>query len=169
MADLTQTEQQKIDLDQRWALTRPEHTFDPQKIRGQPGSDLGTFWPNQMAFFLPEGPKIEKFELFRGNFPNPYPNQRWLTQPKQQKFDPTWPGSKNFDSDPSLVCVKILDLNWPIFVLVMDLKKFPPKFQFFPIEIIKYFPRAGQKLTRSKPDWFLIYCGVRSMLGSGQS
>jgi len=35
-----------------------------------------------------------------GNFPNP--NQRWLTQPEQQKIDPMQPGSQIFDLDPSL-------------------------------------------------------------------
>jgi len=44
------------------------------------------FDPVQVIFFLPEGQKIEKFGIFRGNFPNP--NQRWLTQPEQQKIDP---------------------------------------------------------------------------------
>jgi len=31
--------------------------------------------------FWLEGKKIEKFVIFRGNFENPNPNQRWLTQP----------------------------------------------------------------------------------------
>jgi len=33
-----------------------------------------------MTFFDPKA-QIEKFDAFRGNFPNPYSNQRWLTQP----------------------------------------------------------------------------------------
>jgi len=32
----------------------------------------------------------------------PNPNQRWLTWPEQQKFDPTQPKPKIFDLDPSL-------------------------------------------------------------------
>jgi len=36
--------------------------------------------------------KIEKFDIFRGNFPNPNPNHKWLTRP----------GSKKFYPDPSL-------------------------------------------------------------------
>jgi len=35
-----------------------------------------------MKFFGPEGKKIEKFDVFRGNFPNPNPNHRWLAGPK---------------------------------------------------------------------------------------
>jgi len=38
-----------------------------------------------MTFFLPQGQKIERFDIFRGNFPNPYPNRQ-----------------KIFDPDPSL-------------------------------------------------------------------
>jgi len=37
-----------------------------------------------MRFFLTEGEKIENFWIFRENFPNSDPNQKWLTQP-----DPT--------------------------------------------------------------------------------
>jgi len=48
----------------------------------------------KVYFFIKRG-KIEKFDIFRGNFPNPNPNQRWLTQPN--------PSNKNwlklFDSD----------------------------------------------------------------------
>jgi len=47
--------------------------------------------------------KIEKFGIFRGNFPNPYPNQRWLTQPDPSNKNLTRPGSKFFDLDLSLV------------------------------------------------------------------
>jgi len=50
-------------------------------------------------FFDPKG-KNWKFGIFRGNFPNP--NQRWLTQPEQQKIDLTRPRPKNFDLDSSL-------------------------------------------------------------------
>jgi len=39
--------------------TQPEHTFDPQNIRGQPIFDPGTFWPNLKRFFWPEGKKLE--------------------------------------------------------------------------------------------------------------
>jgi len=44
---------------------------------------------------------MEKFGIFRGNFQNPNPNQRWLTQPCQQKIDLTRPGSRIFDPGPS--------------------------------------------------------------------
>jgi len=53
-------------------------------------------------FFLTRREKIEKFDVFRGNFQNSNPNHKWLTRPEPQKIDPTRPGSKNFDPDPSL-------------------------------------------------------------------
>jgi len=49
--------------------TRPEHTFDPQQIKCLPAFD-----PTRRDFFLP---KWKKFDVFRGDFPNP--NLRWLT------------------------------------------------------------------------------------------
>jgi len=36
-------------------------------------------------FFDPKG-KIEKFDVFRGNFPNSNPNHKWLTEPGSKKF-----------------------------------------------------------------------------------
>jgi len=42
-------------------------------------------------FFLSKGEKIVKFGMFKGNFPNPNPNQRWLSQPnptRATKIDP---------------------------------------------------------------------------------
>jgi len=74
--------------------TRPEHTFDPQYIRGQLGLDQGTFWPDPMRFFWPNGQKIGKFGIFCWNFPNP--NQRWLTR------------VKNFNPDSSLLLILFL-------------------------------------------------------------
>jgi len=40
--------------------------------------------------------KIEKFGIFRGNFPKPKPKSNIAdpTQPEPQKIDPTQPGSK---------------------------------------------------------------------------
>jgi len=49
------------------------------------------FWPESKIFFLIWRQKIEKFNIFRGNFLNP--NHKWLTRP----------GSKFFDPDPSLL------------------------------------------------------------------
>jgi len=49
-------------------------------------------WPGYFLtwakdFFWPEGKKIEKFVIFRGNFPKPNSNHRWLTLPDPcQKF-----------------------------------------------------------------------------------
>jgi len=53
---------------------------------------------------LTRSEKIEKFDIFRGNFPNP--NHKWLTRPdlaQATKIDPTQPGSKKFVQDPSLL------------------------------------------------------------------
>jgi len=44
-------------------------------------------WPGYFViwleeiFFWPEVKKIDKFDIFRGNFPNPNPNHKWLTRP----------------------------------------------------------------------------------------
>jgi len=53
--------------------------------------DPGTYWPNPKRFFWPKRKKNEKFGIFRGNFPNPDPNQRCLTlpYPSNKKIDPT--------------------------------------------------------------------------------
>jgi len=52
---------------------------------------------------LTRSEKIDKFYIFRGNFPNPNSNYRWLTRPNPRHKKLTRPRSKNFDSDPSLV------------------------------------------------------------------
>jgi len=83
--------------------TRPELTFDLQEIRGR-----RAFVPTRRDFFCPKGKKIEKFDVFRGNFPNSNPNHNLLTRPEPQKIDPTRPGSKNLDPDPSLLCRSII-------------------------------------------------------------
>jgi len=62
-----------------------KHTFDPQYVIG-----LGTFWTDPMRFFWSEGEKIEKFVIFRQNFPKP--NQR--CRQAQQKIDLTQPRLK---------------------------------------------------------------------------
>jgi len=64
-------------------------------------------WPEYFLtqpeeIFLTRREKIEKFNIFRGNFPNPNPNHRWLTQPRLLKVDPTRNRTKNFDLDTSL-------------------------------------------------------------------
>jgi len=60
-----------------------------------PDATRAYFWPSrgqpEEIFFDPRE-KIKKFDIFRGNFPNP--NHRWLTPPEQQKIDLT-PG-QNF-------------------------------------------------------------------------
>jgi len=45
--------------------------------------------------------KIEKFGIYRGNFP--IPNQRGLTRPEEQKIDPTRHGLKFCDPNTSLL------------------------------------------------------------------
>jgi len=54
----------------------------------QPG-----YFPTQPEeiFFLTQREKIEKFDIFRGNFPISNPNRKWLTRPEPQKIDPTRP------------------------------------------------------------------------------
>jgi len=77
----------------------PEHTSDPQWIRGQSGSDLGIFWPDPMIFFWIEDWKFEKFWIFVENFPDPemadwtQPNTTWApkksTSPGQKRITQT--------------------------------------------------------------------------------
>jgi len=38
-------------------------------------------------FFSPKGNFFEKFDIFRGNFPNSNPNHKWLTQPGPTRPD----------------------------------------------------------------------------------
>jgi len=47
-------------------------------------------------FFWPEGKKMEKFDIFRGNFPNSNPNHKWLTRPNpsHKKLTRPDPGQK---------------------------------------------------------------------------
>jgi len=96
-----------------------KHT-DPQTNRLEMGPDptRAYFWPavnkrltclrpwyfltQHEESFLTQSKKIEKFDIFTGNFPNSNPNHKWLTRPELQKIDPIWPGSKFFDPDPSL-------------------------------------------------------------------
>jgi len=65
-------------------------------------------WPRYFLtwakeIFLTRREKIEKFDVFRRNFTKSTPNHKWLTQPEPQIIDQTWPGSKVFDPDLSLV------------------------------------------------------------------
>jgi len=83
------------------------------KKRGWPAFD-----PTLKRFFLTWREKDWKFDILRGNFPNP--NHRWLTWPKPQKI--AWPRSKIFDPDPSLMIMSMVtgvemgpDLNVPAF------------------------------------------------------
>jgi len=55
-------------------------------------------WPK--AIFLTRREKIEKFDVFRGNFRNSNPNHKWLTWPYPTRATKNW--SKIFDPDPSL-------------------------------------------------------------------
>jgi len=52
-----------------------------------------------LDFFWPQKENIQKFEIFRGNFPSSEVAD--LTRPEQQKNDPNRPRSKNIDLDPS--------------------------------------------------------------------
>jgi len=69
------------------------------------GFDLITFWPKPKIFFLNRRAKNWDF---KGKFSNdkPKPKMADLTQPNPSNKNLTWPGSKNFYHDPSL-------LLWP--------------------------------------------------------
>jgi len=60
--------------------------------------DPGTFWPDPKIFFFLTGKKLNFF-IFRINFPNLNPNQRWLNRPSPCNKNLTQPGSKFFDPD----------------------------------------------------------------------
>jgi len=52
-------------------------------------------WHNPMRFFWLARKKYGKFEIFRGNFPNP--NQWWLTRPVLSRATKKWPNlGQNF-------------------------------------------------------------------------
>jgi len=51
-------------------------------------------WSKEI-FFWPTGKNIEKFDIFRGNFPKSNPNHKWLTRPDPSQATKNWP-------DPSL-------------------------------------------------------------------
>jgi len=128
-----------------------------------------TFWPNPKWFFLSKGEKIEKFDVFRGNFLNP--NHRWLTQPEPQKFDAdlvmgpgqnflAWVGSGQFfvarvgSGQPSMVWVWILKIS-------------PKNVKFF-----HFFLFGSKKIASGRvgkyPGRPLIYCGSSlGQVGSG--
>jgi len=66
-----------------------------------------------------------KIDIFRENFPNPIVIHKWLTQPEQQKIDPTL--VKNFYQDPSIEYELIITLfgNIPIcFILLWKVHKY---------------------------------------------
>jgi len=70
----------------------------------------GYFLAQHEEIFLSQKGKIEKFDIFRGNFPNSSPSHKWLTQRELQ----------NFDRDASLLWLlcwmagskQLLVLNW---------------------------------------------------------
>jgi len=100
----------KRDMDIVWQIIDPglkklEMGLNPNRAYFWP-KVLTHLWPGYFLIlpediFLSEGIKMKKFVIFKANFPNPNPNQRWLTcltRPEQQKIDPTrvkkfWPGS----------------------------------------------------------------------------
>jgi len=47
-----------------------------------------------------------------------------LTQPVQQKFDPTLPGSKNFDPDQSLAQININEKSVKVYSTILILTTF---------------------------------------------
>jgi len=69
------------------------------------------FDQTQRYFFDPKGRKLKNLVFFRGNFPNP--NQRWLTQPEQEKIDPTYNLGQNIFSGPITTAMQaIFNPDW---------------------------------------------------------
>jgi len=65
--------------------------------------------PDEIVFY-PEGQKTENFGNIRASFSNPNQRLLTLTQREQQNFDQTWPGSKMFDPDPSLLFIDLFQI-----------------------------------------------------------
>jgi len=74
------------------------------------------FVPTRWDFVWPEGKKMEKYGIFRGNFSNL--NQRWLTRPNPSNKKLTRPGSKFFDLVPSLVAMLEHHMHGYLFTLI---------------------------------------------------
>jgi len=86
-------------------------------------------WPGyfltrpQEIFFGAEWKKIEIFGIFRGNFPNPNPNHKWLARPEQQKIDPIW--VKNFWPGPiTKTMFKEIPQKWALFAYNSKMKRY---------------------------------------------
>jgi len=95
--------------DPTWAYFWPTVKKRPARLWS---IDPGTFLPHPKRYFLTHREKIEKINIFRGNFPNPNSNHRWPTRPDQawpkpQNIDPT--RVKNFWPWPA---VKLATGNW---------------------------------------------------------
>jgi len=113
---------QEMGPDLTQAYFWPAENKRPTRLR------LGYF-PTRRDFFWLEGKKIEKFDIFKGNFPNSNPNHIWLTQPKPQKIDPTrvknfWPGpitTANNCQFPLKLPTKVLCSIWsfPLMITVL--------------------------------------------------
>jgi len=92
----------------------PDPTQSILLTRSKYEANLSLIWVlltwSEEIFFIQRG-KNWKFGIFRGNFSNPYPNQRWLTQsdPRYKKL--TQPRSKNFDMVTSVTIDQISNLG----------------------------------------------------------
>jgi len=82
------------------------------KIRGWPALDRVPFDPTRRDFFWSsEGKKIEKFDVFRGNFPNT--NHRWLTRPDLARATKNWPyptRSHHYVYIQTFVCIILMSI-----------------------------------------------------------
>jgi len=88
----------------------------PRTLRGGE-FDWVLFDPTWRDFVLTQREKLEKFDFFRGNFPNP--NYRWLTRPDLTRATKKWPNQgQNFLTrthhyiEASIIVSIILILNW---------------------------------------------------------
>jgi len=119
------------------------------KVEMGPYLTRAYFWPAvnkrpiclRPGYFLtqPEGKKIKKFDIYRGNFPNSNPNHKWLPRPDTTQATKNWPdptcGSKLFD--PSL--------TW---------SKLPTWFLLVEVGPTYFWPAVNKRLTRLWPRYF---------------
>jgi len=134
-------------------LTRPDITFDPPLT-----------W---VLFDCTRMQKIEKFDIFRGNFPNP--NNKWLTQSEPQKFfvTRTHHYQKVFKKIPSWGKKQLHDVVWlnatlipltscPIFI-------FTPSWLPFILFII-YIDVNQNQLVKFSLQCNLLFCYTNSWI-----
>jgi len=90
-------------------------------------------WPRyflaqpEAIFFWPEGQKIEKVGILRGNFPSPNLNQRWLTRPNPSNIKLTGPDPGQKFLTWTYHYPPILNPSWTSFVFQTSLNPYLSK------------------------------------------